>query len=122
VSRWFRLYDELLDDPKVQRLSAAEFGQQFWAAVNGDSETVFAPYITGPFTRPPAHEWAMIRADIFERDDYTCQYCGAHGVALECDHIVPVVKGGTHGTDNLKTACRACNRSKAAKSIEEWRP
>jgi hypothetical protein len=25
MSRWFRLYDELLDDPKVQRLAPADF-------------------------------------------------------------------------------------------------
>lgn len=122
MSRWFRLYDEMLDDPKVQRLTAEEFGRQFWSAINGNTGTVFDEYVQGPFVRPPSHEWQAIRAEVFERDNFTCRYCGAHGVALECDHVIPVAKGGTHDLTNLKTACKACNRSKAAKPLEEWRP
>lgn len=72
--------------------------------------------------RPFAHEWAVIRARIFERDDYTCTYCGARGVRLECDHIVPVARGGGHEDDNLTTACQPCNRAKRDKLISEWRP
>lgn len=70
--------------------------------------------------RPPAAEWAEIRLSIFERDDYTCTYCGERGGKLECDHIVPVAKGGSHRSDNLTTACFACNRSKRDKPAEEW--
>lgn len=71
--------------------------------------------------RPSAEVWAKIRARIFERDNYTCQYCGAYGVALECDHIFPVARGGSHDDDNLNTACFPCNRSKRDKTLDEWR-
>lgn len=71
--------------------------------------------------RPSAEVWANIRSLVFERDDYTCQYCGARGVKLECDHILPVSRGGGHGLDNLATSCFACNRSKRAKTLEEWK-
>lgn len=70
--------------------------------------------------RPLANEWAVIRSRIFERDNYTCQYCGVRGVKLECDHIVPVAKGGSHKDDNLATSCFPCNRSKRDKSVSEW--
>ncbi len=70
--------------------------------------------------RPPAHEWRLIRERVFERDDYTCQYCGERGKRLECDHIIPVARGGKHGDDNLVTACFACNRSKRDKLVSEW--
>ena len=120
MSRWFRLYDALLDDPSIQRLSPPEFRAQFMRALSGKT-SVFEDYIAGPFVRPPAHEWSLIRAEVFERDDYSCQYCGAHGVSLECDHIVPVAHGGTHDLENLTTACKPCNRSKAAKTLEEWK-
>lgn len=70
--------------------------------------------------RPSAEVWAKIRSRIFERDDYTCQYCGVRGVKLECDHVVPVSRGGSNDDDNLKTACRDCNRSKRDKLIDEW--
>lgn len=54
------------------------------------------------------------RFDVFKRDGFICQYCGAHppSVVLECDHIVPVAEGGGSETDNLITACFGCNRGK----------
>jgi len=70
--------------------------------------------------RPPAHEWRVIRERIFARDDYTCTYCGVRGVRLECDHVSPVALGGTHDDENLTTACRACNRAKRSKTVEDW--
>lgn len=72
--------------------------------------------------RPHATAWCVIRERIFRRDDYTCAYCGARGVSLECDHVVPVARGGGHEDENLTTACRACNRSKRDKLVSEWRP
>lgn len=66
--------------------------------------------------------WAALRTAVFERDDYTCRYCGARGVRLECDHVVPVAKGGQTHIENLATACLPCNRSKGSKTLQEWRP
>jgi len=70
--------------------------------------------------RPPAHIWAEIRIEVFKRDNYTCAYCGARGVQLECDHVIPVSRGGCNKLSNLVTACKPCNRSKGAKMLEEW--
>lgn len=70
--------------------------------------------------RPPAHEWRELRGVVFERDDYTCQYCGERGGKLECDHVVPVSRGGSNELENLATACKKCNRSKRAKTPAEW--
>lgn len=70
--------------------------------------------------RLPAAKWAVTRARIFERDRFTCQYCGAKDAPLECDHILPLSKGGGNGDSNLLTACRACNSSKGTKNIDEW--
>lgn len=62
---------------------------------------------------------ARVRFDVFKRDSFTCQYCGAHppAVVLECDHIVPVAEGGQDDSDNLVTACFTCNRGKGAVSL-----
>jgi hypothetical protein len=65
-------------------------------------------------------EWAAIRSAIFARDDFTCRYCGARGGRLECDHVIPVSKGGASTPDNLVTACFDCNRSKGAKRLHQW--
>lgn len=71
--------------------------------------------------RPLAHVWRAIRSRIFQRDDYTCQYCGERGKKLECDHVIPVSRGVVHSDNNLVTACFACNRSKRDKLVGEWR-
>lgn len=57
-----------------------------------------------------------LRFEVFKRDDFTCQYCGAHPpqVVLEVDHIFPVALGGLDEIDNLITSCFPCNRGKAA--------
>ena len=71
--------------------------------------------------RPVSNVWKAIRARIFQRDDYTCIYCGERGKKLECDHVIPVSRGGLHDDGNLVTACFACNRSKRDKLVSEWR-
>lgn len=65
-------------------------------------------------------EWREIRLRIFARDDWTCQYCGDRGGKLECDHKIPVSRGGTDDEANLVTACKSCNRKKWNQTIEEW--
>lgn len=72
--------------------------------------------------RNQTSEWVALRSQIFARDNYTCQYCGERGGELECDHIYPVALGGTDDAGNLTTACRTCNRSKGAKTLDEWQP
>lgn len=59
------------------------------------------------------------RFEVFKRDYYTCQYCGAQppGVALVIDHIDPVANGGASTIDNLITACEPCNQGKAARVL-----
>ena len=45
------------------------------------------------------------RFEVFKRDSFTCQYCGASApdVLLEVDHIKPVASGGTNDILNLIT-------------------
>lgn len=61
-------------------------------------------------------EWLSkkLRFDVFKRDLFTCQYCGAFppNVVLEIDHILPVSKNGKSNIDNLITSCFECNRGK----------
>jgi len=66
-------------------------------------------------------KWRVLRQQIFERDNHECQYCGASD-DLTCDHIVPLMRGGTNDNENLNTACRSCNSSKGDKLLDEWRP
>lgn len=61
-----------------------------------------------------------LRFDVFKRDGFACQYCGAkpsETVLLEIDHIRPIADGGTNEIDNLVIACYDCNRGKGAAAL-----
>ena len=60
------------------------------------------------------------RFDVFKRDQFACQYCGAHppSVLLHVDHIVAVAAGGLNSIDNLVTACEPCNLGKGARPLQ----
>ena len=71
--------------------------------------------------RPPRRVWQVMRQIVFERDGWTCVYCGMRTGPLTCDHVVPVSRGGSSTFDNLETACLACNLAKSTMSPKEWR-
>ena len=59
-----------------------------------------------------------IRYNVFQRDNYTCQICGAtakDGAKLHVDHIIPVSKGGKTVMSNLQILCDRCNIGKGDK-------
>jgi len=70
--------------------------------------------------RPEPGAWAVLREAAFERDGWTCRYCGKKGSRLECDHVIPVSQGGRHVMENLATACAKCNRDKSGQTPEQW--
>jgi 5-methylcytosine-specific restriction endonuclease McrA len=61
------------------------------------------------------------RANIYARDDYSCQYCGDTLPAAELtfDHVVPVAQGGCKDWENIVTCCVSCNRRKGGRTPEE---
>ncbi|WP_396632575.1 HNH endonuclease [Maribacter sp. R86514] len=64
-----------------------------------------------------------LRFEIFQRDNFTCQYCGKSreddNIKLELDHIMPVSAGGTDDYHNLITSCKKCNQGKSNKVIKK---
>jgi len=89
--------------------------------ITADNRSIYEPLDSATDRLPPV-EWAEVRDRIFERDEYTCRYCGEKGGRLECDHVMPISRGGDNSDDNLVTSCRTCNRSKRDRiiSIEEF--
>lgn len=67
-----------------------------------------------PFT---GREWERIKAHY----RHSCAYCGAAGVPLEIDHVVPISRGGRHAIGNVVPACVPCNRSKFNHFLSEWK-
>lgn len=66
-----------------------------------------------------------LRLAIYLRDRFTCLYCladlhGAHPQDITLDHLVPDSKGGSNASENLITACRACNCSRQDKPLSRF--
>jgi 5-methylcytosine-specific restriction endonuclease McrA len=61
----------------------------------------------------------LTRFEVFNRDQYTCQYCGKETRQLTLDHVVPRYRGGEHTWENVVSACMACNRRKAGRTPEQ---
>lgn len=64
------------------------------------------------------------RKEVFERDKYTCIYCGekVNSENATLDHLIPQYKGGKNTKENLKTSCLICNSIKSGKTYEEAAP
>jgi len=61
------------------------------------------------------------RANIYARDNHTCQYCNELFPTSELtfDHVVPVAQGGRKDWENIVTCCVVCNRRKGGRTPAE---
>ncbi len=83
------------------------------------------------YDKLPKREVSFSRKNIFERDKYTCQYCGKmpknkktalkwmEENALNLDHVVPRSRGGKTTWANIVSACYKCNTKKGNKLLHE---
>ena len=69
------------------------------------------------YIRPSASP-AFTRFNVFLRDQFECQYCGATG-ELTFDHVIPRSKGGITSWTNVVAACSPCNLRKGNKMPRE---
>ncbi len=67
----------------------------------------------------PRPQRKLTRLEVFNRDQYTCQYCGKQTHQITLDHVIPRYRGGEHVWENVVSACIPCNRRKAGKSPNE---
>jgi len=59
---------------------------------------------------------AFTRFNVFLRDKFTCQYCGAKS-DLTFDHVIPRSKGGRTTWQNVVAACSPCNLKKGGRLL-----
>lgn len=61
------------------------------------------------------------RINVFARDEFRCQYCGARRAVpeLNYDHVVPRVQGGKTVWENIVTSCYDCNSRKRGRTPEQ---
>jgi 5-methylcytosine-specific restriction endonuclease McrA len=49
-----------------------------------------------------------------------CAYCGATGVPLQRECVLPISRGGRYTLANVVPACRSCNASKCNDEVTSW--
>ena len=60
-------------------------------------------------------QWKM-----FQRDNYTCRYCGRTGIPLSADHVDLWEDGGPSILENLLSSCRQDNKDRGRMKYEDW--
>ena len=73
------------------------------------------------YNKVPAYDAPFTRRNLFERDAFTCQYCGKHvgGERMSIDHVTPRSKGGKTNWQNCVLACVRCNSAKGDRTLRE---
>ncbi|MEM7177539.1 MAG: HNH endonuclease [Pseudomonadota bacterium] len=66
----------------------------------------------------PARYPAFTRFNLFLRDGFTCQYCGATG-EMTFDHVIPRSRGGRTTWENVVASCSKCNLRKANMTVRQ---
>jgi 5-methylcytosine-specific restriction endonuclease McrA len=69
------------------------------------------------YIKPSRHP-AFTRFNVFLRDRFECQYCGADE-DLTFDHLVPRSRGGHTTWTNVVAACAPCNLKKGDKTCKD---
>lgn len=104
-------------------LGKVEVVAEYEAVVQSPSTTLRIPAVVRQ-RRATSHRVkgpSFSRANVFLRDDFTCQYCSASGdvVPLNLDHVLPKSQGGRTSWENIVTSCVPCNQRKAGRTPEQ---
>ncbi|MEE9453987.1 MAG: HNH endonuclease [Paracoccaceae bacterium] len=65
-----------------------------------------------------ARNAAFTRFNLFLRDEFSCQYCGARG-DMTFDHVIARSKGGRTTWENVVASCSPCNLRKGSYSLKQ---
>jgi len=91
-------YDQVVHSPSIE--------------INIPSVIVLKDYVK------PVKSTAFTRFNLFLRDEFTCQYCGAKG-DMTFDHVMPRARGGRTTWQNVVASCSPCNLRKGSKLVKE---
>jgi 5-methylcytosine-specific restriction endonuclease McrA len=80
--------------------------------VRFDTQAMEHPEIAGvEYQRGTLFGWEVWNY-LLAKWGHRCAYCGATGVRLEQEHLIPRSRGGSDRITNLTIACRPCNERK----------
>jgi 5-methylcytosine-specific restriction endonuclease McrA len=88
--------------------------------VKFDTQRMQNPEITGVEYQQGELAGYEVREYLLEKWSRRCAYCGATGLPLQIEHIVPRSRGGTDRVSNLTLACVTCNQAKGTQTAAEF--
>lgn len=88
--------------------------------VRFDMQAMERPGITGIEYQQGTLAGYEVREYLLETWGRTCAYCGATGLPLQIEHIIPKARGGSNRMSNLTLADEACNQRKGAQTAAEF--
>jgi 5-methylcytosine-specific restriction endonuclease McrA len=102
---------------KAAFLDRVEIVAEYDEWVRSPSTTIRIPSVVvlRDYVKPQKRA-AFTRFNLFLRDEFCCQYCGAKG-DLTFDHVVPRSRGGATTWENVVAACSTCNLRKGNRSL-----
>ena len=100
------------DTVKAVCLDRVNIVSEYDRAVHSPSFEMRLPSVVSlkSYIKPARHP-AFTRFNLFLRDRFVCQYCGANN-DLTFDHLVPRSRGGQTTWTNIVAACAPCNLKK----------
>jgi 5-methylcytosine-specific restriction endonuclease McrA len=104
----------------VMRGKAETLENDSWM-IHTTSDTIPMPSVIRLvyMVKRPRPEKKLTRREVFQRDKYTCQYCGMETRELSLDHVIPRHREGRHIWENVVSACFRCNNRKAGRTPQE---
>lgn len=104
---------------KAMFLDRVDIVESYEREVHSASLTMKIPSVIAlkQYVRPSEYP-AFTRFNLFLRDHFACQYCGAID-ELTFDHVVPRRMGGKTTWDNVATACAPCNLLKGGRTPKD---
>lgn len=117
--RYVQKKDEILEKKRLQRTPdvVREMNKKWYlsnkdkALENNRNRRAFKKVGGGKVT---AKEWK----DLCEKYGNKCLCCGASGIKLTQDHVLPLVLFGKHSIENIQPLCQSCNSKKGTKVID----
>lgn len=104
---------------RLQR--SAPIGAISQELVKFDLQALEYPEISGIEYQQGTLAGYEIREYLLEKFHHTCVYCGANGVPLEVEHIIPRSRSSTSNRiGNLTIACHPCNQAKDQQTAAEF--
>lgn len=117
LTEWARITKELREDTELRT--------RYPDIIHSPKLDIFLPYVViyenCDYVPKTGRSVRFSRKSIYQRDNYTCQYCGKKPKPEDrsLDHVVPRSRGGKSTWKNLVAACIYCNAKKGSKLLSE---